>query len=149
MFFTKEQCTTNKAIFQRKLYRGGNSETTGNIVISILSGNLSLDAIVAVAAYSTMGDWQTTEKWQIVLDFSSEFKCDYYCMLRLTAPKLMIIPTTTIVTTAHIGEQVLKLYWYILMRVDIIPLKTYETVTMVGLVLLNFELWPPLEQLNQ
>ena len=38
---------------------------------------------------------------------------------RLTAPKLMIIPTTTIVTTAHIGEQVLKLYWYILMGVEI------------------------------
>ena len=34
----------------------GDSETTGNIVISILSGNLSLDATVAVAAYSTMGD---------------------------------------------------------------------------------------------
>ena len=83
VFHKREEWTTNKAIFQRKLYEmwgEGDSETTGNIVISILSGNLSLDAIVAVAAYSTMGDWQTTEKWQIVLDFSSEFKCDYYCM---------------------------------------------------------------------
>ena len=63
VFHKTTECTTNKAIFQRKLQTTymrcggeGDSETTGNIVISILSGNLSLDAIVAVAAYSTMGD---------------------------------------------------------------------------------------------
>ena len=59
VFHKTTECTTNKATFHRKLYEvwgKGDSETTGNIVISILSGNLSLDAIVAVAAYSTMGD---------------------------------------------------------------------------------------------
>ena len=48
VFHKREEWTTNKAIFQRKLYEmwgEGDSETTGNIVISILSGNLSLDAI--------------------------------------------------------------------------------------------------------
>jgi hypothetical protein len=60
LFFKKQQSAQQTKLFFRGNYMRcggeGDSETTGNIVISILSCNLSLDAIVAVAAYSTMGD---------------------------------------------------------------------------------------------
>ena len=53
MFFTKEKSGQQTKLFFRGNYMKcggkGDSDTTGNIVISILSGNLSLDAIVAVA----------------------------------------------------------------------------------------------------